>query len=83
MEAAISLRGTLLAMLRRECVSTRALLCLYAGLGERDLAFELLEKAYQDHDPLPFWLCACPTCQPLRSDPRFDEMVRRIGVPIH
>ncbi|MFB3826571.1 MAG: winged helix-turn-helix domain-containing tetratricopeptide repeat protein [Bryobacteraceae bacterium] len=83
MEAAISLRDTVLAMLRREYVSPRALLCLYAGLGERDLAFELLEKAYQDHDSLPFWLCACPTCQPLRSDPRFDEMVHRIGMPIH
>ena len=82
-EAAISLRDTMLAMLQREYVSTRALLCLYAGLGERDLAFELLEKAYREHDSLPFWLCACPTCQPLRSDPRFDEMVRRIGVPIH
>jgi len=82
-EAAISLRDRLLAMLQREYVSTRVLLCLYAGLGERDLAFEVLEKAYRDHDSLPFWLCACPTCQPLRSDPRFDEMVRRIGVPIH
>ncbi len=45
MEAASSLRDRMLAMLRREYVSTRALVCLYAGLGERDLAFELLEKA--------------------------------------
>jgi tetratricopeptide (TPR) repeat protein len=83
MEAAVSSRDTMLAMLRRGYVSTRALLCLYAGLGERELAFELLEKAYRDHDSLAFWLCACPTCQPLRCDPRFGEMVRRIGVPIH
>ena len=83
MEAAVSLRDTMLAMLRREYVSTRALLCLYAGLGERDLAFDLLEKAYQDHDSLSFWLCACPTAQPLRSDHRFDEMVHRIGLAIH
>jgi tetratricopeptide (TPR) repeat protein len=83
MEAAISLRDTMLAKLRREYVSTRALLSLYAGLGDRDLAFELLEKAYQDHDSLPYWLCACPTCLPLRPDPRFDEMVHRIGLAIH
>ncbi len=83
MSAAISLRDELLAMVQRQYVSTRALVCLYAGLGERDLAFELLERAYQDHDSLLFWLCACPTSQPLRSDPRFEEMVRRIGVPIH
>jgi TolB-like protein/Tfp pilus assembly protein PilF len=83
MKAAISLRDAMLAKLRQEYVSTRALLCLYAGLGERDLAFELLEKAYQNHDSLPYWLCACPTCLPLRPDPRFDEMVHRIGLAIH
>ncbi len=82
-EAAISMRDELLAMSRRGYVPTRALLCLYAGLEERDLAFELLEKAYQDHDSLAFWLCACPTCQPLRSDPRVNEMVGRVGVRIH
>jgi adenylate cyclase len=83
MEAAISQRDQLLAMGQRQYVSPRAILCLYAGLGDPDLAFELLEKAYQDHDSLAYWLCACPTCQPLRSDPRFEEMVRRMGVPVH
>jgi tetratricopeptide (TPR) repeat protein len=83
MEDAISLRDTMLAMLQREYVSTRALLCLHAGMGERDLAFALLEKAYQDHDSLPFWLRACPTCEPLRSDPRYEDMLRRIGLGTH
>jgi TolB-like protein/tetratricopeptide (TPR) repeat protein len=83
MEAALCLRDKMLAMARRQYVSTRALLCLYSGLGETDLAFELLEKACRDHDSLPFWLCACPTCQPLRCDSRFEEMVRRTGAAIY
>ena len=39
---------------------------IYAGLGDRDHAFESLEKCYQERDPHLFWLAAMPAFQPLR-----------------
>jgi hypothetical protein len=53
---------------------------LYAGLGERDRAFEWLEKAYQDHDPMLFWMRSVPLFEPLRCDSRFNEMACRVGL---
>jgi len=53
----------------------------YAELGDRERAFACLEKAYQEHDP---WLpmdMAAPRFDPLRSDPRFQNLLRRIGLP--
>jgi len=51
------------------------------GPGELDRAFEWLEKAFQDRDPILFWMRSVPFFEPLRSDPRFEEMARRIGLP--
>lgn len=80
-KAALSLRDELLLRLERGYVPIKPFVCLYAGLGELDLAFEWLERGYREHDPTLFWLRAVPYSDPLRSDPRFDEMARRIGLP--
>ena len=52
---------------------------IYAGLGDKDRAFEWLEKAYKDHLYL-LTLKVNPESDPLRSDPRFDALLRRIGL---
>jgi TolB-like protein/DNA-binding winged helix-turn-helix (wHTH) protein/Tfp pilus assembly protein PilF len=53
----------------------------YAELGDKERAFACLERAYQEHDPwLPMDLAA-PRLDPLRSDPRFQDLLRRIGLP--
>ena len=53
----------------------------YAELGDKERAFARLEEAYQEHDPwLPMDLAA-PRFDPLRSDPRFQDLLRRIGLP--
>lgn len=80
-EAAISLRDELLSRLERGYVTIKPFVCLYAGLGERDRAFEWLEKAFQERDPMLFWLRSVPFFEPLRADPRFEELARRIGLP--
>jgi hypothetical protein len=51
-----------------------------ARLGDKDKAFEYLEKAYQQRNPLLYLLQVEPTLDPLRDDPRFDELVKRVGL---
>ena len=52
----------------------------FAQLGEKDLAFEYLEKAYRDRDTQVVWLRVDPFWDPLRSDPRFDVLLRRMNL---
>jgi TolB-like protein/DNA-binding winged helix-turn-helix (wHTH) protein/Tfp pilus assembly protein PilF len=54
---------------------------IYAALGEKDLAFLWLEKACDKHSPAVLAIGSDPAYDPLRSDPRFQEMERRIGLP--
>jgi tetratricopeptide (TPR) repeat protein len=54
---------------------------VYAALGDKDAAFAELEKAYQNHDWFLQRIKVDPYMDPLRGDPRFDEMVRRLNFP--
>ena len=54
---------------------------VYAGLGEKDQAFAWLEQAYSEHSrPLASGLKVSPTWDNLRSDPRFADLLRRMGL---
>jgi TolB-like protein/Tfp pilus assembly protein PilF len=53
---------------------------VYAGLGEKDHAFGWLEKAYQERDSYVVDIGVAPWADPLRDDPRFDDMLRRMGL---
>jgi TolB-like protein/Tfp pilus assembly protein PilF len=53
---------------------------VYAGLGKKQEAFKWLEDAYNAHDVGLLYLKIDPCLDPLRSDPRFDDLVRRVGL---
>jgi len=54
----------------------------YASLGEKDSAFEWLEKAFQEHVAFLILLLKIPSYfGSLHGDPRFDDLVKRIGIP--
>lgn len=53
---------------------------IYMGLGERERVFEELDRAYQRRDPDLPYMNSDPILDPLRSDPRFTEMLRKIGL---
>ena len=52
---------------------------VYAGLGDKNQAFDWLEKAYQDRNQFMNLLKAEPNFDSLRSDQRFQDLVRRVG----
>jgi TolB-like protein/Tfp pilus assembly protein PilF len=51
---------------------------VYAGLGDKDRAFAWLEKAFADHSVFLPFLRLEPLMEPLRSDARWDELLRRV-----
>lgn len=53
----------------------------YAALGDKEAAFSHLEKAYQAHDWFRQRLKVDPFIDPLRNDPRFADLIKRIGFP--
>ena len=53
----------------------------YTDLGDRDQAFHWLDVAYQEHDWLLIGLNTYFQLDPLRSDTRFAELVRKVGLP--
>ncbi len=53
----------------------------HALLGETDEAFAWLERAYEERDHDLVFLQTDPTLDPLRSEPRFQDLLRRIGLP--
>jgi tetratricopeptide (TPR) repeat protein len=65
----------------KEYVSPTELATLYAALGENDKAFESLEKAYSTHDIQLQYLGVDPFLESLRSDERYPDLMRRLGLP--
>jgi hypothetical protein len=54
---------------------------LYAALGEKDEAFHWLNAAYEERDYQVEMLRTDFRLDPVRSDPRFAELVRKVGLP--
>jgi serine/threonine-protein kinase len=58
-----------------------ALALVYVGLGDRDRSFALLEQAYEERFPILPEALQDPLFDPVRPDPRFQALLRRIGLP--
>jgi serine/threonine protein kinase/tetratricopeptide (TPR) repeat protein len=57
-----------------------SLALLYARVGDQNRTFQCLEKAFQEHSQdLTLWLLTEPAFDPIRTDPRFQELLRRMG----
>jgi tetratricopeptide (TPR) repeat protein len=75
------LLGELHAPAARRYVSPYAMSWVYIALGDRDRAFEWLEKAYRERSNGMAFLAVDPALAALRGDPRFHSLAQRIGVP--
>jgi tetratricopeptide (TPR) repeat protein len=68
------------AAAEEQYVDPTLLAWVHLVLGNHNAAFEMLERAYEDRAQwLPF-IAVDPKFDPLRSDPRFDDLLRRIGL---
>jgi len=66
---------------RGEYIKPTTIPRIYARLGDKERAFEWLEKAYAERDGELVELRTEPGYDPLRSDPRFADLLRRVGLP--
>jgi len=71
----------LLELSKREFVSPGQIGIIYVALGEKDKAFEYLDEANKVYDLNLMRIKVERRFDPLRSDPRFNDLVKRIGLP--
>ena len=67
-------------MSKRRYISPYLFAVVYVGLGDKDQAFAWLDKAYQDRSFWLIWLKFEPRFDSVRDDPRFQDLLRRIGL---
>ena len=72
---------SILTRSKSEYVAPKRIASLYAMLGDNDKAMEWLVKTYQQHSKTIMTIKADPRLERLRSDPRFKEMLGRVGLP--
>jgi eukaryotic-like serine/threonine-protein kinase len=79
---ALAILHELLQMSAQRYVSPYSIALVYVGLGDRDQAFQWLDKAYDEHSVRLINIAVHPRLTALRSDPRFTALVKRIGLPM-
>jgi serine/threonine-protein kinase len=77
---ALKILEELKEMSRQKYVSPYDMAVLYVGLGEKDRAIEQLNKAYEERAGWVIYLKVEPLFDPLRSDVRFTDLLRRMGL---
>ena len=69
-------------MSRQKYVPAFNLAVVYAGLGRKGEALAWMEKAYGERSSWMTYLGLEPRLDALRPDPRFRDLVRRVGLPV-
>jgi len=72
--------NNLLELARKYPVSPGYIALVFAGLDEREQALTWLEKAFAQHSTMMVWLKVDPRFDKMRDEPRFQELMRRVGL---
>jgi hypothetical protein len=72
--------GRLRVASRTRYVAPSYFAIVYTALGDQDQAFAWLEKSYQDRSEHMLYLKVEPLVDPLRNDPRFESLLKRVGL---
>lgn len=78
---ALRILDRLLALSKRTQVSKYVLATVYTALGDKDQAFTRLNQAFDEHSFMLGFLKVEPALDPLRSDPRFQQLVQKMKFP--
>ena len=70
----------MLSLSKRRYVSPMYIAVVYEGLGERDRALQSFEKAYAER-AINGWILPDPQLDQIRTEPRFKDLMRRMGLP--
>jgi hypothetical protein len=81
MDEALAVLEELQQQSREGYVPLFATLFIHIGLREKEKAFELLERMYEDRSFMLAGLRSFPVFDYLRADPRFSSLLRRVGLP--
>jgi eukaryotic-like serine/threonine-protein kinase len=78
---ALQVLDDLTKLAKHKYVAPHFLAGIYIGLGEYERAIEYLEKSYEDHSHWLIYLHIDPSMDALRSNPRFQDLLKRVGLP--
>jgi TolB-like protein/Tfp pilus assembly protein PilF len=78
---AIKRLGELKELSKRKIVPARDIAIIYTGLREKDQAFKWLRQACEERDGMIVYLKFDPIFKSLRTDPRFADLLRYVGLP--
>jgi hypothetical protein len=79
-EQARAVLQNLVERAKRQYVPPLAFAHTYIGLGDKDRAFEWLERAYQERASWLIFTKEHPRYDRLRSDPRFTALMKKVGI---
>ena len=80
-DEARAILGRLLERSKAKFVPAYDIAAVYAGLGEKDRAFDELGKAFEERSGFLIYIKCDRRFDGLRSDPRYEALLQRIGVP--
>jgi len=78
---ALQVLDDLTKLAKHKYVAPHFLAGIHIGLGENERAMEYLEKSYEEHSHWLIYLHLDPSMDALRSNPGFQELLRRVGLP--
>jgi eukaryotic-like serine/threonine-protein kinase len=81
-DKAIQILDDLTKLAKEKYVAAYFFAGIYIGLGEHDRAMEFLEKSYEEHSHWLIYLHIDPSMDDLRSSPRFQDLLQRVGLPL-
>ncbi len=80
-DEAETLLNVLQEISQRKYVSPYSILVIHLGLGPEERVFELLEQLYEEDNDWLVWLRVSPELKSVRNDPRFKNLLMRLGFP--
>ena len=78
---ALQMLDDLTTLAKQKYVAPHFIAGIHIGLGENDRAMEYLEKSWEEHCHWLIYLHMDPSMDALRDDPRFQDLLRRVGLP--